>query len=110
TAKAAATSVTIADTGATYISTNPAKNVPAIEPIAPQKYTSPIAVPDFRECSTAILATTGPIIPSTVPGTRKSAVTTNTVRASQGRASRPGVRPTTALTHRQPSVRNAPSA
>ena len=34
-------------------------------------------------CSTAILATTGPIIPSTVAGIRKSIRTTRTVRSSQ---------------------------
>ena len=41
----------------------------------------------LRWRSTAILATTGPTIPSTVAGIRKSRVTTMTVRSSQLRAS-----------------------
>ncbi len=69
-----------------------------------------MALPALLACSTAILATTGPIIPSTVPGTRKSSVTTTTVRRFHGIDSRPGVSPTTAFIHRQPSVRKAPSA
>ena len=44
----------------------------------------PMALPAFRACSTAILATTGPIIPRTVPGTRKSIETRATVRNQLG--------------------------
>jgi len=58
----------------------------------------------------AILATTGPIIPSTVAGTRKSSETTSTVLKFHDRLSRPGVSPTTAFIHRLPNVKAAPSA
>jgi len=71
-------------------------------------YTSPSAEPDRRESSTAHFATTGPIMPSTVAGMRKTAVTTKAVRRSQGRLSRPGVQPTTALIQRHPSTRAEP--
>ncbi len=36
-ARAAATTVTIVETGARYISTKPARNVPTIDPTAPKK-------------------------------------------------------------------------
>ena len=82
-----------------YIRMKPQRYVPAIEPIAPQKYTSPIALPALRACSTAILATTGPTIPSTVAGTRKSSMTTSTVRSSQLTGLGPGtISPTLAFT------------
>ena len=92
-ASAAATRFTMAETGSEYMRMKPAKNVPTIEPIAPRNRCRRSPCPTFVDCSTAILATTGPIIPSTVAGTRKSSMTTTTVRRFQGMAVKPGNQP-----------------
>lgn len=70
-----------------------------------------MALPARCACSTAIFATTGPTIPSTVAGTRKSSSTTSTVRSSQLIDSGAGTRcPTSAFTQRQQSTSNDPRA
>ena len=70
-----------------------------------------MALPALRETSTAILATTGPTMPSTVAGRRKSSVTTRIVRSSQFMVCGDGViAGIAALTIRQPKVRNDPRA
>ncbi len=70
-----------------------------------------MALPVRCDCSTAILATTGPTIPSTVAGTRKSRITTMTVRSSQLIDSGAGMMwPSSALIQRQPSTSSDPSA